>query len=169
MGVVLKKTNSLSVVSILILNCVVLIFVGECHAHEKYHGRVVAIIDGDSLVVERRGKKLETRLYGIDAPEWGQPHAELAKRYLEKRALGGKALVSVLYQDKYDRDIAIVHVGRENLNLNLVGNGYAWVHPFFCKKKICVEWRVAEKKARKAGKGLWQERKPTPPWKWKRK
>ncbi len=40
------------------------------HAAE-FKGRCIAVIDGDSLVVQRKGRPVEVRLWGVDAPKWG--------------------------------------------------------------------------------------------------
>ena len=147
----------------------VVMFSAACDAGEQYRGRVVTIIDGDSLVVEQGGEKKTIRLYGVDSPEWDQPFAMLAKKYLERTALNQNVIVNPLDKDRYKRSIALVYLHNMSLNKELVVRGYAWVHRYYCKKKVCHEWRLLEKKARKNKRGLWQEENPTPPWKWKRR
>ncbi|HGJ5916276.1 MAG TPA: thermonuclease family protein, partial [Arsenophonus nasoniae] len=39
----------------------------------NFSGRVVNVIDGDTVFVLTEGKRVKVRLIGIDAPELGQP------------------------------------------------------------------------------------------------
>ena len=46
-------------------------------------GKVVGIADGDTITVLRDGQEqVKIRLYGIDAPESGQPFGKASKQYL---------------------------------------------------------------------------------------
>lgn len=144
-------------------------FAGVSIAGEKYQSVVTKIIDGDSLVVLHRGDRKMIRLYGIDSPEWNQPFAQLAKNYLERTVLNEKTVVQHLYSDNYGRSIALLSLRDININEELVAKGFVWVHRYYCKKKMCSNWRSLEKQARKGRRGLWQEKDPTPPWIWKNK
>jgi len=56
-----------------------------CHA---WSGKVVHVADGDTVTVERDGKRVKVRLYGIDTPEKSQWYGQNVKagiRVLEKR------------------------------------------------------------------------------------
>ena len=133
-------------------------------------GYVTKVIDGDSLLFKSvKGKKLELRLYGIDTPEWDQPNAKLSKRYLNDLIRGKKVEIEIYDIDRYGRSVSMVRRGTKNVNQCLVERGYAWVYPRYCKKKICKKWKYLEKKARHERKGLWQEKNPVSPWKWKHK
>lgn len=133
-----------------------------------YSATVVSIIDGDSLEVRYNGKNRQIRLWGIDAPEWNQPHAYLAKRLLRSMLLGRKVVVEPYYLDDYKRVIAQVYREHQNINQLLIERGYAWVHIYYCKKDICDEWRKLQARARGRKAGLWGNRQAIPPWRWKR-
>ncbi len=134
----------------------------------RYGGRVVSIIDGDSLVVRHGERMSQIRLWGIDAPEWDQPHAHYAKKLLQNMLLNRKVVIEPYYRDDYNRVIAQVLLGGQSINQLLVARGYAWVHIYYCKKEICDAWKRLQAEARKRGEGLWRNREAVPPWRWKR-
>jgi len=137
-------------------------------AQEPFTGVVTKVIDGDSLQITVNGKKIETRLYGIDSPEYDQDSSKGAKKFVVNQVSGKQVTVYPQYKDSYGRLVAIISLKGKSLNYELVASGYAWVYPRYCKKAICSSWEEAQKKARKKRLGLWSEKKPVPPWRWKR-
>lgn len=132
-----------------------------------FTARVVKIIDGDTLEVRHQGNKLRVRLWGVDTPEHQQRFSREAREFTRERVDGRQIELQTKAWDKYGRLVAIVRVNGDSLNEELVREGLAWVHIYYCKEPICREWRQLEKKARKDGRGLWEEENPVPPWKWK--
>ncbi|PID77051.1 MAG: hypothetical protein CSB24_03475 [Deltaproteobacteria bacterium] len=141
-------------------------------AKDKQLVRVVKVIDGDSvLAVEPASdKKIEIRLWGIDAPEWNQPYSKKARKYLASKVLGKKIVLGEKGYDRYHRLLAILYDAgsRQSINHLLVENGMAWVYTKYCQEKICRSWTSSESKARKKGLGLWRDKSPIAPWKWRR-
>jgi len=131
-------------------------------------GTVTSIIDGDSLVVRHRGGSRQVRLWGIDAPEWDQPHAHHAKALLRRMLLGRKVRMEPYTLDKYGRIIAQVYLQDQSVNQLLVERGYAWVHIYYCRDAVCKKWKRVQAQAQKRGDGLWRDRGAVPPWQWKR-
>lgn len=127
------------------------------------------VADGDSFVVRNNRSKLSIRLWGIDAPEYDQPHSQASKDALQ-RLLSNKNLRIIPKDiDKYGRIVAIVNVGNISVNSALVANGSAWVHDYYCKEPVCLHWYKLEEKARINKSGLWREKNPIEPWVWKSK
>ena len=127
------------------------------------------VTDGDSFVVRNNRSKLSIRLWGIDAPEFDQPHSKASKDALQ-RLLSNKNLRIILKDiDKYGRIVAIVNVGNISVNSALVANGSAWVHDYYCKEPVCLRWYKLEEKARNNKSGLWRESNAIEPWVWKSK
>lgn len=143
----------------------------ECQADENasnvISAHVVRVVDGDSLEVKSKGKKLRVRLWGIDTPEWQQGFSQEAKAFSQRRVQGRQVELKIKDCDKYGRLVVMVEVDGERLNESLLREGLAWVHIYYCKEPICQQWRQLEKQARMARRGLWQEEEPVPPWKWK--
>ncbi|CAG37376.1 related to nuclease [Desulfotalea psychrophila LSv54] len=133
-------------------------------------GTVLKIIDGDSLIVrDSSGARIEMRLYGIDSPEWNQKDAFLAKKYLSQSILRKRVSYTVYDYDRYGRAVVLVKRNGRIINEVLVQKGYSWFYPRYCRKKICASWKKLEKEARRKRWGLWKEKNPVSPWRWKHK
>lgn len=128
-------------------------------------GKVVGVADGDTLTLLVNRTRHRIRLHGIDAPETGQPYSAASKKELSRLAFGKEARVVVQGRDRYDRVLGVVWVNGKNLNLHLVQEGLAWHYVQFSKDKA---YATAEADARKKRKGLWRQKKPVPPWEYRR-
>lgn len=146
----------------------ILILQSYCSAGELINGKVVKVVDGDSIVVRTKTSFMEIRLYGIDAPEYGQPFSNAAKQFVKNLTERKQVQLKPLYKDSYSRTVAIVQVGNNLLNEELVREGYAWVYPRYCRKKICEKWAKYETIAQDNRKGLWAAPRPVAPWIYKR-
>lgn len=144
------------------------LFISPAIAKEPFFGSVKKIIDGDSLLIVSKKKRIEVRLYGVDCPEYDQPFSNEAKALVRKRFYGKKVLIQPEYYDSYKRLVAIVEYGDQTLNSELVRAGLAWVYPQYCRKQICKSWKKLENKAKTNRKGIWSTTQSIPPWKWKR-
>lgn len=153
-----------------VIICVVLSLIqaGDCTAGEVVKGRVVKVIDGDSILVRTERSFLEVRLYGVDAPEYGQPYSGAAKNFVKNMTEHKAVLLKPLYKDSYGRTVAIVQTGSSLLNGEIVRQGFAWVYPRYCRKTICEQWSQYEKNARNSRQGLWAAPRPVAPWIYKR-
>lgn len=134
---------------------------------EIFSAQVTRVIDGDTLEVMHQGKRVRVRLWGIDTPEWQQEFSHEAKAFTRHRIQGRRVELLSKTWDKYGRLVAMVKVGGSSLNEELLREGLAWVHVYYCRESICRGWRRLEKEARTARRGLWQNDNPVPPWKWK--
>ncbi len=127
------------------------------------------IVDGDSFVVSKNSSKISIRLWGIDAPEYDQPHSRASKDAL-RQLISGKVLRIVPKDiDKYGRIVAIVTVDQITVNSALVANGSAWVHDYFCSEPVCLYWYKLQENAQRRKSGLWQGERAIEPWVWKMK
>jgi endonuclease YncB( thermonuclease family) len=131
-----------------------------------YSGRVVGVIDGDSIRVLHNHKAEQVRLQGIDCPERGQPYSTAAKHFTSEQAFGKTVTVQETGHDRYGRTLAdvILPDGR-NLNHELLKAGLAW---WFRKYSRNINLGDLEDEARLARRGLWVDRDPEPPWEWRR-
>ncbi len=135
---------------------------------ESFTARVYHIVDGDSLLVNVKGKKIAIRLWGIDTPEENQPFSRDAERFTRRLLHNRTVQVHPVERDDYGRLVARVIVGRTDISQELVRSGWAWVHIYYCRKLICHSWKVLERKARRDKKGLWEDKHPIAPWEWKK-
>jgi len=133
-----------------------------------WQGRVVRVLDGDSVLVHDGVKSHEIRLYGIDAPEYKQPFGRQAARITGKMLLRKQVRVVQMDRDRYGREVCLLYKGDRLVNKELVRRGAAWMYPRYCKKKtLCNEIRDAQRRAREQQVGLWAGDNPLSPWKWK--
>ncbi len=154
----------------IIIRITILLCLFSCSTSYAWQGRVVKVPDGDSIRVRKKKEIIEIRLYGIDCPEWNQKYGKQAKRFTQKLIQHKAVEVEPMDSDSYGRTVGLVSVGRKIINRELVRAGYAWVYPVNCKKQpLCAEFTKLEGKARKKKTGLWRQKKPLPPWEWRRK
>ena len=126
-------------------------------------GKVVGISDGDTLILLTTAKEqMKVRLYGIDAPESKQAFGTRAKQELSSLAFGKEARVEVVEKDRYGRSVGRVVVGTLDINVEMVRRGFAWWYRNYAKKDAALA--AAETEAKNAGRGLWSDKEPTPPW-----
>jgi endonuclease YncB( thermonuclease family) len=122
-----------------------------------WSGKVVEITDGDTIVVVKGDKKLDVRLYGVDAPESDQPYGLKAKQFT-KRVVGNRSVhVDTKYCDRYGRLVALVYPKSNIVSLNekLLKIGLAQVYDPFCQINKCNRWHLVESRAQQSQKGFW--------------
>jgi endonuclease YncB( thermonuclease family) len=130
-------------------------------------GRVVKIIDGDSLsLLEAGGRQHTIRLFGIDTPEWDQPHGKAAKRALAKLVDQKVIGVVAVDTDTFGRTVGTVYLGQRDINLAMVESGHAWWFTRYAPYERHLA--AAEEQAREDRIGLWAADDPVPPWHWRR-
>ena len=142
---------------------------GSAGAAEWISGRVVSVTDGDTAVVETaKHEVLRVRFYGVDAPEaanehWpAQPYAAAATAFM-RDLIGGKPVRVRLTGDRtYKREVGEVFIAERSASQALVGAGLAWWNRKFAPDDR--ELARLESQARRLGIGLWQDRRPVPPW-----
>ena len=133
--------------------------------------RVVRIIDGDTIVVDFKGKQVHLRYIGMDTPESVKPNTPVERMAREATA-ANEALVAgrtvllekdVSETDRFGRVLRNVWVERDGrlvlVGLELVRTGYANVTTFPPDVRYVNELLAALDQARGAGVGLWA---PTP-------
>lgn len=123
-----------------------------------WSGKVVGVADGDTITVLRDGRdQVKIRLYGIDAPESGQPFGKAAKQNLSAMVYGRSVQVGTMDMDRYGRTVARIFVDEEDVNAAQLRSGHAWLYKQYCKERVCGEWVGLEADARSGGIGLWAE------------
>lgn len=131
--------------------------------------RVLWVTDGDTVTVLKKDWSLDTiRLYGLDCPEKDQPYGFKAHMYSLFHLILRQVEIDPVERDRYDRLVARINLHKESFNARLIKKGYAWVYDRYCQASVCARYRQLEKEARKARRGLWQDKKPVPPWQWRR-
>ena len=133
--------------------------------------RVIRIVDGDSIVINYKGKNEKVRLLCVNTPESVHPDkkqnipmGKVASDYT-KKSLNGKYVdleFEGAFRGRYGRPLAYVIVDGVNFNLELVRQGLS---PYYTKyglsQKYDQEFREAERYARKHQLNIWGDPKLT--------
>lgn len=145
--------------ALIILFCVL---VSILSAATELKGKVVAVIDGDTIGILCQEVEYRIRLEGIDCPELRQPFGRKAKKFTSNHVFGKMVTVLVKEKDKYGRSVGTVLYGNgRNLNNELVKAGLAWWYRHYSDDETL---RKLEEEAHKARRGLWSQSGAIPPW-----
>lgn len=128
-------------------------------------GKVVRILDGDTLEVINAKRPVRIRLAGIDAPEKKQAYGRWSTEVL-KSLVGGKSVtVSYTQRDRYGRILGQIFApDRVNVNQFMVRAGAAWVYTQYNTDPALPG---LQNEARQQRRGLWADRSPVSPWTWR--
>ncbi|MCX6750545.1 MAG: thermonuclease family protein [Candidatus Pacearchaeota archaeon] len=86
---------------------------------------VSRVIDGDTVVYKNGEISQSVRLLGINTPEKKEYLYQEAKNYTESLVLNKTIKIERRGYDLYDRELAYLFDGEENINKKIVGEGYA--------------------------------------------
>lgn len=127
--------------------------------------KVIRVVDGDTLELEKDSVKYKVRLIGVNTPE--SVHIDKSKNTKEgkiaseftKSKLEGKEVeleFDVNPYDKYGRLLAYVYIDGVSFNEILLEEGYAKTMFIAPNVKYKELYRQIEEKARKEKKGIWK-------------
>lgn len=127
-----------------------------------FEGKVVGVIDGDTIEVMNEGKAVRIRLNGIDCPEKSQAFGTRAKQYASELLFQKQVRVEAKGQDRYGRTIADIYLPDGTwVNKKLVEVGLAWHYKQYSTNQELANAEVA---ARDNKIGLWSDPAPIAPW-----
>lgn len=133
---------------------------------QTYVGVGRAVLDGDTVQLLREtGQIVQVELYGIDAPEMGQPYGVEAAQTLRRTIIQKRVRAVAEGRGENGRPLFLLRVGDRGVNAQLVRKGLAW----WDRRQAAHEdrFRRLEQGARAAERGLWKAPNPVPPWKWR--
>lgn len=131
-------------------------------------GRVLRVVDGDTIEISYQGNLEKVRLLNVNTPESvhrdkrrNVPIGKVASKYTKKR-LAGKSVILELgtpTRGKYGRLLAYVFIDGVNFNVELVRQGLS---PYYIKygksDDYDQEFRNAEQSARKEKLNIWSDK-----------
>ncbi len=136
--------------------------------------RVVRVVDGDTIVIDRGRGNERVRYIGIDTPESVKPNTPVEFMAAEASA-ANEALVEgrevvlerdVSDVDRFDRLLRYIWLrdgdGWVFVNLELVRRGFAQVATYPPDVRWAETFLAAQRDARDAGAGLWGSVTPAP-------
>jgi micrococcal nuclease len=127
--------------------------------------QVLAVADGDTILVDMYGQTETIRFIGVDTPETQHPNKPVqcygpqASQYLKNRLEGEYVRLEVDplsdNRDRYDRLLRFVYTKDDELvNLSLVSQGYGFAVTGFKHSKL-PEFVTSEAAAKNQRQGLW--------------
>lgn len=143
-----------------------LIFLLKTFVSTHLQGKVIDVIDGDTIILLDRANQQHTiRLFGIDAPETStqQPFGEESKEFLASMIMDKEVKIIIKDTDKYHRIIGIVKFDGKDINKIMVEKGFAWAYSYYTE--VYVD---AHKQAKEQKLGLWVDAKAQEPYKWRK-
>ena len=136
---------------------------GEAAGGAVLRGRVVAVTDGDTIVVRLAGGTVErVRYIGVDTPEstpdqplecYGHEAAEENRRLVAGREVALEP--GVERRDDYGRLLAWVRAGALEVNAALLEGGYARTLAIAPNDANAPRYARIEAEAGRSGAGLW--------------
>jgi len=130
-------------------------------------GRVVEVIDGDTLRVEDNGKTETVRLLGVDSPELAQSYGPQAKKFTSDLALDNEVTLDARAAEEDGRYPAMVTLADGRVvNREVLAAGFGW----FCETDAPSDPELIRLSAKAivAKVGLWSEPTPLAPWDFRR-
>jgi micrococcal nuclease len=145
-------------------------FVNDVRAASLY-GKVIAVNDGDLITVFNLNRPVKVRLMGVDAPETGQPFAEVAQQHL--RDLVMDRMVTVAYSGLGTNSSIIGKVTLDGVDVcaQMIRDGVAWFDVNNNSRLTEMDRQIysqSEAAARSEKRGLWQT-DSVAPWMWARR
>lgn len=132
---------------------------------EEFIAKVIAVMDGDTVLVLRGAQKIKIRLANIDAPEKAQEFGKESRQALLNMVLKKQVRVNSRAIDDYGRVVAGLNVDGRSVNEEQVRRGMAWQYSYFHSDKTLL---ALQSEAQAARRGLWVQASPTPPWEWRK-
>jgi micrococcal nuclease len=128
-------------------------------------GRIVRVIDGDTVRVRSGGRTQTVRYIGVDTPETVKPGAAvecLGRRAsaFNRRLVAGRRVrlrFGAERRDRYGRLLAYVYVGRRDRSVSaaLVAKGYGRVLTIPPNTEHAGRFERLERRARRRRLGIW--------------
>ncbi|MEA2273269.1 MAG: micrococcal nuclease [Solirubrobacteraceae bacterium] len=128
-------------------------------------GRVVRVVDGDTIKVRLAARTETVRYIGVDTPETVKPGTPVqcyghAASAANRRLVGGREVelrVGAEPRDRYGRLLAYVYRASDHLfvNADLVRRGYARTLTIPPNDALAPRFAVLQRQASAGGRGLW--------------
>lgn len=134
---------------------------------DEFDAKVIAVMDGDTVMVLRDGKKVKVRLANIDAPESDQEFGKESRDSLVSMVMKKQVHVNSQAVDSYGRLIAEISIDGKSVNETQVKKGMAWEYSHYHRNK---RYLSLNKHAQQARVGLWANGvQPISPEQWRKK
>lgn len=132
----------------------------------EINGKVIRVLDGDTIEVLQNQTPVRIRLGNVDAPEKKQAYGRWSANQLKKLIAGKRVAVKYSQTDRYGRIIGQVYtMNGIEASRYMVQSGGAWVYERYNTDNVLP---ALQQEAREQKRGLWADSQPVPPWEWRR-
>jgi micrococcal nuclease len=129
-------------------------------------GTVIGVHDGDTLRLRTDNATIKVRLFGIDAPELGQPFSRASREKLSALTFGKTVSLVTHGKDAFRRQLAdVILEDGTNVNHEMVRAGMAY---YFRKYAHSKALESMENEARRERRGVWSVEGLVPPWEYRK-
>ena len=151
------RMKNISLLSVLLIS-------NFCFSEYLENLAIKKVVDGDTVHLYHNDEVHKVRLIEIDAPERNQPFGIDSTDYLKSLLREGIVNIEISGTDRYGRKLGRLYWKGENINRAMVSAGYAWVYDDYVTE---LSFYDNQNKARYLKKGLWKDKNPIPPWRWR--
>ena len=135
-------------------------------------GKVIEVIDGNTISLKSLSHTIKVRLLAISPPEKNQPYADVARQHLADLILGKYVLVHYTGIGQEGYLIGKVLLEQADMNAQMLRDGVAWYHQPDASDLTESDRQIypsCEKAARAEKRGLWRDSEPISPWEFRRR
>lgn len=132
---------------------------------ESFNGKVIGVIDANTIVVSSGSITASVRFSGLDCPDVNQESGPQAAGFVRNLLLGKEVWVDVRVKDHYNRLVSQVMVDGRDAAVEIASAGFGW---YDSKTANDGNIAAAELQARSQGIGLWASPNPVAPWDFRR-
>ncbi|ECJ2665928.1 thermonuclease family protein [Salmonella enterica] len=131
----------------------------------EIQGKVIHVLDGDTIEVLQNKTPVRIRLANIDAPEKKQAFGRWSTNQLKGLVAAQPVTVTYTQTDRYGRIIGRVFTANgTEASRFMVQSGAAWVYERYNTDKALL---ALQREAQTQKRGLWADSQPVPPWEWR--
>ncbi|EBY7051895.1 thermonuclease family protein [Escherichia coli] len=135
--------------------------------NQEIQGKVIRVLDGDTIEVLQDKKPVRIRLANIDAPEKKQAFGRWSANQLKALLAAQPVTVTYTQTDRYGRIIGRVFTTNgTDASRFMVQSGAAWVYERYNEDESLP---ALQREAQEQKRGLWADANPVPPWEWRYK
>jgi endonuclease YncB( thermonuclease family) len=147
------------IISVLILFLIVF----GASAQDQFVGKVVEVIDGNTLVlIDTDQDRITIKLSGVDCPELTQSLGDKAKIFTSTLTLNKNVTVELLGKDRWGNDLAkITTLENQDVSETLLQAGLAWYQKAHKGNSMYFDLEAFSKLHKK---GIWSESNAIAPW-----
>ena len=136
-------------------------------AQWQLEGKVVHVLDGDTLDVLQYKTLHRVRLAEVDAPEKQQPWGNQAKLALQHKIHARVVRVDCQTADRYKRCVGRVFLGIRDINKEMLQEGHVWVYRDYVKDLTLQSLELAAR-SKKLGIFSLAPKEQLQPWLWRK-